>query len=200
MPDDLLASQSAMNRSTRGQWQMYGAHRRQIERLIVPTQPGGRACVLGAGNCNDLDLKWMTQVYREVHLVDLDSDALARGVQRQQCENSPRLQLHAPVDLTGVAEIVSQWKQSPLDGEQINECLRRMETPVNRRDTVIDSRGQKAKGGSSNPHLPTLLPPPVLRGRAGEGAHPSNSAGSRGFGGMAWRSIAWRCLGSRSTT
>ena len=152
MPDDLLTSQSAMNRSTRGQWQMYGAHRQQIERLIVPKEPGGRACVLGAGNCNDLDLKWMTQVYREVHLVDLDAHALAQGVKRQRCEDLPRLRLHAPVDLTAVAKLVSHWKQSPPDEGQIRDCLQRMEGPTEVQSWDCD-----------------LLPLPVLRGRAGVG-------------------------------
>jgi hypothetical protein len=122
----LLCVQSAMNRSTRGQWQMYGSHRQQIERLIVPASRGLRACVLGAGNCNDLDLQWMLQVYREVHLVDLDADALTQGVKRQQCEQNSKLHRHAPVDLSGVADIILTWKQSPPDDAQINECQRRL--------------------------------------------------------------------------
>jgi hypothetical protein len=145
--DGLLPAQSAMNRSTRGQWQMYGSHRQQIERLIVPPGPDGRACVLGAGNCNDLDLHWMMQVHREVHLVDLDTDALAQGVGRQQCHDSPRLRLHAPVDLSAVAEFVSHWKQSPPNETQIFECLRRMEAPTDVQELLREPQHLERPGG-----------------------------------------------------
>ena len=127
--NDLLSAQSAMNRSTRGQWEMYGSHRQQIERLIVPDARGLRACVLGAGNCNDLDLRWLSQVYGEVHLVDLDADALAQGVKRQQCEGVSKLHLHAPIDLSGAAEIISQWKKASPNDAQIDDCLRRFNAP-----------------------------------------------------------------------
>ena len=73
--------QAALNDSTRGQWQMYASHRQAIERLIVSALQShrGRICVLGAGNCNDLDLEWLATVFSEVHLVDIDPAALAAG-------------------------------------------------------------------------------------------------------------------------
>ena len=67
----IVDKQSQLNRSTRGQWNLYASHRQELERLLVPARPGGRICVLGAGNLQvDLDLQWLTQVYREVHLVE----------------------------------------------------------------------------------------------------------------------------------
>lgn len=125
----LLAAQASMNRSTRGQWEMFASHRRQLERLIVPAQPGRRACVLGAGNCNDLDLRWMTEVFREVHLVDLDAAALSAGVRRQRCEPSSRLQLHAPVDLTGIAGAASGGKSRPPGDQELEDALARLRAP-----------------------------------------------------------------------
>ncbi|HEX4795168.1 MAG TPA: hypothetical protein VH370_15340 [Humisphaera sp.] len=105
-----------MNRSTRGQWELYRSHRQQIERLIVPSRPGGRACVLGAGNCNDLDLRWMSQVFGEVHLVDLDTQAVAAGVERQKMADWRGLQVHAPIDLTGIADLAGPWADTkPAD-------------------------------------------------------------------------------------
>src|SRR6478736_4344582 len=94
--------QSRMNRSTRGQWDWYAAHRGRIERLIVPQARGGSICVLGAGNCNDLDLCWLTEVYQHVELVDIDPSALQRAVERQGVAG--KMRLRAPVDLTGIAE------------------------------------------------------------------------------------------------
>src|SRR3954464_4205546 len=102
-----------MNRSTRGQWELYRSHRPHIERLIVPSQRDGRACVLGAGNCNDLDLRWMSEVFGEVHLVDLDADAVAAGIERQKMSQSGGLRIHAPIDLTGIADLSGAWKDAP---------------------------------------------------------------------------------------
>jgi hypothetical protein len=119
-----LTSQSAMNRSTRGQWELYADHRGHVERLIVPARPDSRMCVLGAGNCNDLDLRWLTQAFAEVHLVDLDETALARAVRRQKCEGLPQLRLHAPVDLSAAAKAVEGWSAARPDNSAIDQCIR----------------------------------------------------------------------------
>src|SRR2546423_4784452 len=111
--DPVTASQARCNRSTEKRWQMYANHRQAIERLIVPCARGQAICVLGAGNCNDLDLQWLAESYREVHLVDLDPEALAAGVRRQLKENPAGLRLHAPFDLTGIAPRVSAWSKAP---------------------------------------------------------------------------------------
>jgi hypothetical protein len=111
--------QSRMNDSTRGQWDWYGSHRRAIERLIVPEGRGGRICVLGAGNCNDLDLKWLVGAYAEVHLVDIDPAALERAVARQGVKDAAGLCLHAPFDLTGIADRTAKWVGRTASDEEI---------------------------------------------------------------------------------
>jgi hypothetical protein len=120
---DVADKQSELNRSTRGQWHLYSTHRQELERLIVPSAPGGRICILGAGNCNDLDLHWLTQVYGEVHLVDIDPTALARAVKFQKVEGNKRLHLRGNFDLTGLADRLSGWHKHPPNEEQINACL-----------------------------------------------------------------------------
>ncbi len=120
--------QAELNDSTRGQWAMYATHRQSIERLLVSALPparDGRLCVTGAGNCNDLDLAWLTQVFREVHLADIDPDALAAGIQRQRIGNVSRLHRHAPVDLTAIAPRVDAWTSgAPPDDALIDAALR----------------------------------------------------------------------------
>ncbi len=111
-----------MNQSTRGQWDWYANHRRHIERLIVPARRGGRICVLGAGNCNDLDLKWLTEAYAEVHLVDIDPGALERAVKRQRGDKA-RLKLHAPVDLTGIANLTAGWKGRAVRDDEVRKAM-----------------------------------------------------------------------------
>ncbi len=118
-PDPAIASQSRNNRSTQHQWNIYATHRQAIERLIVPESAGQTICVLGAGNCNDLDLPWLMQTHRDVHLVDLDKAALEAGVARQKVQPT-RLHLHAPVDLTDIAAKVSAWSKSPPSPTQID--------------------------------------------------------------------------------
>src|SRR3954471_11966982 len=113
--------QSRMNNSTRGQWDWYAAHRARIERLIVPQSRDQRICILGAGNCNDLDLKWLVQAYAQVHLVDIDPSALDRAVQRQGVPTD-RLTLHAPSDLTGIADQTATWTGRTVSEAEVDRA------------------------------------------------------------------------------
>ncbi|HET6248322.1 MAG TPA: hypothetical protein VFE47_11535 [Tepidisphaeraceae bacterium] len=120
--DAIVDKQSQLNRSTRTQWHLYGSHRQELERLLIPDRPGQRIGILGAGNCNDLDLRWMTGVYREIHLVDIDGEALARAVKLQRVADSPRIKLRAPVDLTGVADRLATWRKTPPAADEVKGC------------------------------------------------------------------------------
>ena len=132
--DGVEAAQAAMNRSTAGQWGMYRSHREAIERLLAPKDAGEKKrslCVLGAGNCNDLDLKWLTEVFAEVHLVDIDADAVRGALRRQRVEGRSSITVHAPVDLTGVGDLVSNWKaRAPGDKEVARLVRQSGETPM----------------------------------------------------------------------
>ena len=70
---------------------------------------GGRFCALGAGNCNDLELPRLLDHFDEVHLSDIDPEALKQAADRQGVIGNRGLHLHAPVDLTDIAPIVSTW-------------------------------------------------------------------------------------------
>src|SRR5437868_8579473 len=91
----------ASSRQSRDAWERYAAHRRKIHALISAADcaPGGRLCVLGAGNCNDLDLQSLEREFAEIHLVDLDRDAIEDGIARQQLSGCAHVVLHAPCDL-----------------------------------------------------------------------------------------------------
>jgi hypothetical protein len=125
--DTIAAEQARQNLTTRNQWQLYASHRKEIEKLIAPEARGGRLCVLGAGNCNDLDLKWLVEAYREVHLVDLDPEALRGGIERQGVKREGgEIHCHAPVDLTGIAGDVAGWEKTVPRVEQIEAVTRRL--------------------------------------------------------------------------
>jgi hypothetical protein len=134
-PEKTLGDEQArMNRSTRGQWDWYASHRAAIERLIVPERRGGRICVLGAGNCNDLDLQWLCEAYGEVRLVDIDRAALERAVGQQGVGRRAEIVLDAPVDLTGVAGITRGWRGRRVSEEEVEgaagTCLTEVSTPA----------------------------------------------------------------------
>ncbi len=155
--DALADSQARMNNSTRGQWDFFENHRRNLERLIVPEARGGMICVLGAGNCNDLDLKWLAGAYRQVHLVDIDAAALRRAVEKQGVEklrmedggwgveNAAGIALHAPVDLTGISDLVASWKGRSVSEEVVGQAVREVEGGMNDelRDEKLEVRSEK---------------------------------------------------------
>jgi hypothetical protein len=107
--DRLGRRQVALNASSRGQWEAYAEHRRCLTGVLARAATAGwsRLCVLGAGNVNDLDLPALLAAHREVHLVDIDSEALARGTARQGVAGHPGLHLHGGVDVTATLGILS---------------------------------------------------------------------------------------------
>jgi hypothetical protein len=118
--------------SERGQndWELYAAHRARLTDALVESarlaQASGttatrpkRLAVLGAGNCNDIDLPRLAEAFGEIHLVDMDGTALARAVARQPDDVRPRLHRHA-VDLSGLpARRLGRWRRVPPAATEI---------------------------------------------------------------------------------
>ena len=73
---------------------------------------GGRLCLLGAGNANDLDLEALATHFDEVHLVDIDAAALEHATGRPSLALRTKLYRHAPVDLSGLYHQLD--RESPL--------------------------------------------------------------------------------------
>jgi hypothetical protein len=122
--------QFELNDGTRGQWGLFASHRRRIEQLLDAALPQKsplwlgqaqrlpRLCVLGAGNCNDLDLPVLAGRFAEIHLVDIDAAALSRAIRRQNVAEPQQVHCHAPIDLTGLAATFDRWlgvQPSPTD-------------------------------------------------------------------------------------
>ena len=122
----LVARQLRLNRETLDNWGLYRSHREAVADLICrPPQPASaRLCILGAGNCNDLDLARFTGRFAQVHLVDLDRQAMAKGVQRQSPLAPGRISLHGGVDLTGVLKTLATWERYRPGRESIVHCIR----------------------------------------------------------------------------
>ena len=122
----LVARQLRLNRETLDYWRLYRSHREAVADLISRTpQPGSASlCILGAGNCNDLDLARFTSRFAQVHLVDLDRQAMDKGVQRQSPHAPGRIRLHGGIDLTGILKTLATWERYRPKRESIAHCIR----------------------------------------------------------------------------
>lgn len=104
MVNQLSKRQIEFNQASLDGWQAFTNHREIVTELLsVGARPGNsRLCILGAGNSNDVDLAHLLRSHREIHLVDLDADALARGVARQGFAEDPAVKCHGGIDVTGM--------------------------------------------------------------------------------------------------
>ncbi|MEA2697519.1 MAG: hypothetical protein QOI66_1790, partial [Myxococcales bacterium] len=113
------------NRETRDLWERFKDHRRRVTAEILALAPGGtdarggRLCLLGAGNANDLDLQSLAARFDEVHLVDIDPGALSRATGRQSPAVRAKLRSHAPVDLSGLYHQLQGKSRLPPDDEMV---------------------------------------------------------------------------------
>jgi hypothetical protein len=115
-------------------WQLYAGHRRSVTELltgapVVSSTP--TLCVLGAGNCNDLDLRQLVTRFSNLHLVDLDGDSLDRGVARQNLDSASVIHVHGGVDLTGLISQMDRWKSlGSAPEQQVRQCLQQPVSPI----------------------------------------------------------------------
>jgi hypothetical protein len=127
----LTAELHRRNQSRDNQWRVSAHHRRNVtERIMALAGTGGRRlCILGAGNGNDLELPTLAAAFREIHLVDIDGEALARGVARQFSGDAP---VHlSSLDVTGVWDSLDALALgSPPSDEGLDELIRAAADPA----------------------------------------------------------------------
>jgi hypothetical protein len=114
------------NLSTRDCWDGYAHHRSVVTELLVRSSRSddGALCVLGAGNCNDLDLQKLLHTFSEIHLVDLDDEAISEGVNRQLPGEQPQLHQHGHCDITGVTHLLANWSADSVPtNDELDACL-----------------------------------------------------------------------------
>ncbi|AGA28772.1 hypothetical protein [Singulisphaera acidiphila] len=118
------------NAGSRGQWDGFAGHRERVTQLLAAGgRPGeSRLCVLGAGNCNDLDLPTLLKAHGNVYLVDLDHDALAQGAERQGVAVHPALHRLGGIDLTGMIDDLANWSATTSIG--LRELVSLVEEPT----------------------------------------------------------------------
>jgi len=122
----LVKKQIQLNQATLDHWSIYLSHREKIQHLLIETlQPvSARLCVLGAGNCNDLDLTDLTSRFAQVHLVDIDQQCLVNSIERQAPPYPEKLILHGGFDVTGILKTLGNWQRNQPKQESIDYCVR----------------------------------------------------------------------------
>ncbi len=120
----LIQRQIAFNLSSSDAWNVFASHRNQVTSMLKQGSDLSRLCILGAGNCNDLDLPALVQAHPEVHLVDIDADALVQGTTRQNLANHANLHFHWDIDLTGTIDRMAHWSPTSILSEaDITACI-----------------------------------------------------------------------------
>ncbi|HKO53902.1 MAG TPA: hypothetical protein VJV79_39615 [Polyangiaceae bacterium] len=87
----------------------YASHRARLMTLVLELPQGAELCIFGAGDANELELERLAGSFREIHLVDLDGEALARARDRQASAVRQKIVLHERVDASGVLEHLDAW-------------------------------------------------------------------------------------------
>ncbi len=134
----LAEIQQSRNRESADAWTLYEPHRDRVTSLLLNALPSSatnkdsapRICLLGAGNCNDVDLQQLVDRCQEVALVDLDADALQQAVERQQLPGHSAIRLQSGIDLTGIFDHLAPDFATSEHGqtEQVAELTRLVES------------------------------------------------------------------------
>lgn len=97
-------------------------HRRRVTREVLRLAPARRLCVFGAGNCNDVDLVQLRHGFDEIHLVDVDGEALAAGIERQGLSMDTGIVPHG-VEIAGFSRLGPAFRVS-TDLPKLSNVLR----------------------------------------------------------------------------
>lgn len=121
-----MAEQAASNRSALGHEMYFAGHRARLTQEILERAPAsgeGRLCLLGAGNANDVELETLAGRFREVHLVDIDDEALARARARLPAAARDRVILRAPFDLSGLFDRLEGWAATAPEASVVSAAI-----------------------------------------------------------------------------
>jgi hypothetical protein len=113
------------NRQGRDAWTRFAGHRERVTRILAGlAQDRSSLCILGAGNLNDVSLRRLLALYGEVHLVDVDPDAVCSGLARRGVAGSTAARVHGPLDLTGILDrLPAQAGDRPQEERAANTLL-----------------------------------------------------------------------------
>lgn len=116
-----LKQQKESNKAALKYYSDFESHRQQQTQYILSsvTEKSERICILGAGNCYDIDLERIAAHFSEIHLVDIDRDALINARARVSPAVMKKLFLHAPVDVSCANKKMEAWLDMKVSPEAL---------------------------------------------------------------------------------
>lgn len=78
-----------------------------------------RICILGAGNCYDVDLEELAEVYNEIHLVDIDKNAIEGARSRLKKSLHHKIFLHGGVDISCANKKLESWRNMTVGPDDL---------------------------------------------------------------------------------
>ena len=137
-----------VNRSTRKNWDFFSRHRNRVMDLLgAESRRQGKVAILGAGNCNDLDLRQLAAECGEIHLFDLDREAMEQALLRQGIPEGSNIHLRDDLDLSGLGGPDAATAKVPAKDfelvvstcvvSQLLESVSRLHPPGSRRDRTM---------------------------------------------------------------
>jgi len=117
--DDITREQIRRNVESRSGWEKYASHRQTVTQLILDSAGDGDSLtVLGAGNCNDIDLGKLADRFEIISLVDIDRSAIEAGMSHQEFSlNDKRFQVFES-DVTGILSGLNELGQTANPGAE----------------------------------------------------------------------------------
>jgi hypothetical protein len=108
-----------LNRNVEGHLSRYAVHRQHLMALLSSVGAAPDIGIFGAGNCTDLDPEQLATQYGEIHLIDLDAEALERGRERFPPAVRDRVVVHGGIEMSGFADKLDTWGDEFPDDAQI---------------------------------------------------------------------------------
>lgn len=126
-----LKRQKTSNKNALPHFKAFAEHRKHLTTLTTERSPqGGTLCVLGAGNCYDLNLEQLLERFEQIHLVDFDKEAVSRARSRLRATLQSRIVVHAPVDLSGANDRLAAWRDMKATPEEFMALPKRAATAL----------------------------------------------------------------------
>lgn len=106
MRTDLIDLNCRRNQDTSGLAETFQSHREKVMQLVTATVAqlkGSKGkcssvVLLGSGNCLDVDLKQLAELFDTIHLVDLDETATKDAIKRSDVSEN-QVKIHTPEDI-----------------------------------------------------------------------------------------------------
>jgi len=111
-----------LNRNIEGHRERYGGHRAHLMRLLATVGGAPNIGIFGAGNCTDLDADHLASDFSEIHLIDVDPEALERGRDSFPPAARDRVVTHAGIDLSGFEDRIDEWGDRFPDNAELGRA------------------------------------------------------------------------------